>query len=140
MRTRIVWALAGVGIVGILTLAFGVYWSQSTLEELDDSNLESTLSDIAASIPQPESVGLRIHVNGRDEISVQKGDEEIPLKEPQLESLRVCLKDYLEKVDDPVVVLSANDEAKGQTFVDVLNVISEVGIKNVDLAGFSSEN
>ena len=58
-----------------------------------------------------------------------------------LPELKTQLQNYAELAktsgSKPVVILSAHDKSKGQRFVDVLNVLAEVGIKNVTLSGFT---
>lgn len=55
------------------------------------------------------------------------------------------LKTYAEsaKLTDskPMVIIAADDAAKGQRFIDVLNALADpsVGIKNVTITGFSEE-
>jgi len=69
-------------------------------------------------------------------------DTEVQGRERTLVGLKARLSDYKQAADavasTAIVVLAADDEAKGQPFVDVLNTLADVGINNVTLQGFVS--
>lgn len=61
----------------------------------------------------------------------------------QLPELRTRLKEYKELADSTgnqaVVIVAADDSGKHQRFIDVINALASVKIKNVTMTGFRDE-
>ena len=62
-------------------------------------------------------------------------------KPDRLPQLRAKLKEYKELADGvgskPVVIVAASDEGNTQRFIDVVNALASVKIKNITMTGFS---
>lgn len=64
-------------------------------------------------------------------------------KPDRLLELRGRLKEYKELADStenkPVVIIAADDEGKTQRFIDVVNALASVQIRNITMTGFRDE-
>lgn len=117
------------------------------------STLDPVESDLAMTMPGitvPGKPGfdfdrMEVEVNGAGHI-VANGEvldtgaesREVPLL---LDRLKTYAASARLTATEPTVSISADDGAKGQRFVDVLNVLADrnVDIRNVTLAGFRRE-
>ncbi len=116
---------------------------------ISTSTLQPKESDLGMVLPTSDSPSsqvqidqMSIQLNGQGMVVVNDDVLDTDINSRSLPLLKDRLKDYKAAADlsdtNPVVILSADDSAKGQRFVDVLNTIAEVGIKSVTLAGFQS--
>lgn len=114
------------------------------------STLKPREADLGMTLPTTESTNtskveidqMTINLNGQGMVIV---NEEVVENDPTkrvMPQLRTRLADYKAAADlsdsTPVVILSADDSAKSQRFVDVLNTLADVGITSVTLSGFKA--
>ncbi len=119
---------------------------------ISTSTLQPKESDLGMVLPTSDSSNasqveidqMSVSLNGQGMVILN--DNEIldtDVNSRKLPQLFERLRDYKEAADlsetTPVIILSADDSAKGQRFVDVLNTIADVGIKSVTLAGFQGD-
>lgn len=117
------------------------------------STLEPTEADLAMTMPTSMSDGsskveidmMTVEVNAaghvvlNDEVlDTDPANREVPM-------LTDRLRTYVESAkltdSEPMVIIAADDAAKGQRFVDVLNALADptVNINRVTITGFSEE-
>lgn len=117
------------------------------------STLEPTEADLGMTMPTSQSSGsaqveidqMTVEVNGSGHIVLNDEvlDTDATVREVPL--LLDRLKTYAESArltdSKPMVIIAADDAAKGQRFVDVLNALADksVGINNVTITGFKEE-
>jgi biopolymer transport protein ExbD len=118
---------------------------------LATSTLEPIESDLAMTLPEPTGGKaptidlMEVEVNGAGHILANGEVLDIDTDSRELPLLLDRLKTYAASArlteTEPVVIVAADDGAKGQRFVDVLNALAhrEVGIENITLAGFVQE-
>lgn len=120
-----------------------IYFVATSTLKPKEAELGMTLPTTESSASQVEIDQMTIHLRADHVVVVNEEvvDTEPQGKERNLVGLKQRLADYKGAADainsTAVVILSAEDEAKGQPFVDVLNTLASVGIKNVTLSGFS---
>lgn len=117
------------------------------------STLEPTEADLSMTMPTSQSKGgsevkpetMTINVNAaghvvlNDEVLDTDGStREVPML---LDRLRTYVEAAKLTGSDPLVIIAADDAARGQRFVDVLNALGDPGvdIRNVTITGFSEE-
>jgi len=117
------------------------------------STLEPVEADLAMTMPTSQSTGvaeveidqMTVQVNAAGHIVLNDEvlDTDVTVRDVPL--LLDRLKTYAEsaKLTDskPMVIIAADDAAKGQRFIDVLNALADksVDIKNVTITGFKEE-
>mgnify|MGYP003380832810 CR=1 FL=1 len=117
------------------------------------STLEPVESDLAMTMPSSNSDGgaqveidqMTVQVNSagnivlNDEIlDTDPTTREVPLL---LDRLRTYAESAKLTDSKPMVIIAADDAAKGQRFIDVLNALADqtVNIRNVTISGFKEE-
>jgi biopolymer transport protein ExbD len=116
------------------------------------STLEPTEADLAMSMPTSQSGSAPVEI---DQMTIEVNNAgHIVLNEEVLDTdadsrdvplLLDRLRTYAESASltnsEPLVVIAADDAAKGQRFVDVLNTLADpsVNISNVTISGFKEE-
>jgi biopolymer transport protein ExbD len=109
------------------------------------STLEPRESDLSMELPTDTGKAsnikidpLKVRVTVSGEISIA---DQVMADDKAMESE---LERYLEltKATDskPLVIVSADDEAKQQRFIDLMNALARVGITTVTLSGFDSKS
>ncbi|CAN5381427.1 hypothetical protein BH23VER1_BH23VER1_35360 [soil metagenome] len=84
--------------------------------------------------PMPITIDPQGQILIRDELVEEANDNrELPNLLDRLRSYHTLAEASGEK---PIVIISADDTAKQQRFIDVVNVLSEVGITSVTITGF----
>ena len=73
---------------------------------------------------------------GTDEISSDPDQRELPALIEELERYKEATQTLESK---PIVIVAAENEAKHQRLVDVMNALAKVGIENVTMTGFREE-
>lgn len=115
-------------------------------------SLDSKEARLSMTLPtaQPDSGSqvtidqMTVHLKADNVVLVNDDivDTEAQGRDRELVGLKARLSDYVQAANavesKAIVVLAADDEAKGQPFVDVLNTLAEVGVTNVTLQGFAS--
>jgi len=117
------------------------------------STLDPKQADLGMTMPTSQSSGsadveidqMTINVNGLGHILV---NDEVLDSDPdsrEVPALIDRLSTYAESArltdSKPMVIIAADDAAKGQRFVDVLNALAHesVGIQNVTISGFTED-
>ncbi|MEQ1840850.1 MAG: biopolymer transporter ExbD [Verrucomicrobiales bacterium] len=118
------------------------------------STLEPTEADLGMTMPTSQTSGnsaqveidqMTVEVNSAGHIVL---NDEVLDTDPTTREVPLLLdrlKTYAEsaKLTDskPMVIIAADDSAKGQRFIDVLNALADkaVGINNVTITGFKEE-
>lgn len=117
------------------------------------STLDPKEADLGMTMPTSQSSGsadveidqMTINVNGLGHILV---NDEVLDSDPdsrEVPALIDRLSTYAESArltdSKPMVIIAADDAAKGQRFVDVLNALAHesVGIQNVTISGFTDD-
>jgi biopolymer transport protein ExbD len=123
--------------VSFLLLVF--FLSAMTLEKAE-AELEMVLPEAGPGIPFPM---LEVKVQPDGVITVNEEALEMDRAPRRLPRLFDRLEEYkrLAKMSqaEPLVLVAADDEAKGQRLVDVLNCLAEAKIAQVTLSGFREE-
>ena len=117
------------------------------------STLEPVEADLAMTMPTSQGTGVaeveidqmtvQVNASGHIVLNDEVLDTDAAVREVPL--LLDRLKTYAEsaKLTDskPMVIIAADDAAKGQRFIDVLNALADksVDIKNVTITGFKEE-
>ncbi|MEO0444940.1 MAG: biopolymer transporter ExbD [Verrucomicrobiota bacterium] len=117
------------------------------------SSLQPKEADLGMTLPTSDSSSssaieidtMNIKLDGVGIVYVNDEPLDQDANSRSLPLLKDRLKQYKTVADlsgnkEPVVILEANDGSNGQRFVDVLNVLADVGLKNVTLSGFSQES
>lgn len=118
---------------------------------LSTSTLQPVESDLGMTLPtmlqggaakvQIDQMNITLNPEGavvvNDEVlDTDVGNRAMPL-------LRDRVAQYKAAADlqgsTPIVILGADDRAKGQRFIDVMDTLAEVGISNVTLSGFEQK-
>ena len=117
------------------------------------STLEPKEADLGITMPTSQSEGsakpeidqMTVEVNSSGHIVL---NDEVLDTDPEVREVPLLLdrlKTYAESArltdSKPMVIIAADDAAKGQRFVDVLNALADksVGINNVTITGFKEE-
>lgn len=116
------------------------------------STLDPKEADLGMTMPTSQSGSSDVEI---DQMTVEVNNlghivlnEEVLDTDPELRDVPLLLdrlKTYAESArltdSKPMVIIAADDAAKGQRFIDVLNALADpdVGIKNVTISGFKEE-
>ncbi len=124
--------------VSFLLLIYFIATSTLLPEEADlGMTLPTTDSSSSSKV---EIDQMSINLSGDGAVSVNDEIMDSDVNSRDLPQLRDRLEQYKSAADlsesTPVVILSAQDSAKGQRFIDVLNTLADVGISSVTLSGF----
>lgn len=118
------------------------------------STLEPTEADLAMTMPSTQSSAsstkieidqMTVEVNGAGHIVLNGEVLDTDASTREVPLLLDRLKTYAEsaKLTDskPMVIIAADDAAKSQRFIDVLNALADksVNIRNVTITGFKEE-
>jgi biopolymer transport protein ExbD len=117
------------------------------------STLDPKEADLGMTMPTSQSSGsadvqidqMTINVNGMGHILVNEEVLDSDADNREVPALIDRLSTYAESArltdSKPMVIIAADDAAKGQRFVDVLNALAHesVGIQNVTISGFTDE-
>ncbi|HQW30203.1 MAG: biopolymer transporter ExbD [Verrucomicrobiales bacterium] len=121
-----------------------IYFLVTSTLEPRESDLAMTLPDIFGGHPVSiDTMNVEVNETGHILLNDEVLDTDETVREVPL--LLDRLKTYAESARligaKPVVVVAANDAAKGQRFVDVLNALADrtVNIADVSLSGFAKE-
>ncbi len=119
-----------------------IYFIATSSLQPREADLGMTLPTIdSTSSAPPEIDQMNIKLTGQGAVMVNDEVLDTDVNTRALPNLKDRLSQYKAAADlsdsTPVVILAADDSAKGQRFVDVLNTLAAVGIENVTLAGFS---
>lgn len=117
------------------------------------STLEPIEGDLAMTMPSKSSDGgaqveidmatVKVNPAGHVELNDEVLDTDASVREVPM--LVDRLRSYVEAArltgSDPMVIIAADDAAKGQRFVDVLNALADpnVNISKVTITGFSED-
>lgn len=132
-------------LVDVAFLLLIYFLVTSTLKK-DETDLSIVLpTSIPTDNPDPvDPLAILIEADGRVIIdkTVEVGAARAPKAGPdKLPQLRAKLKEYKELADGigskPVVIVAAADEGNTQRFIDVINALAAVKIKNITMTGFS---
>lgn len=118
------------------------------------STLDPKEADLGMTMPTSQSSGstdveidqMTITVNSMGHIVVNDEVLDSDVDNREVPLLLDRLKTYAESASltdsEPMVIIAADDAAKGQRFVDVLNALAHksVGIQNVTISGFGDES
>ena len=116
------------------------------------SSLDPKEADLGMTMPTSQGKGAEVEI---DQMTIEVNsaghivaNEEVLDTDPasrEVPMLLDRLKTYAESAkltgSKPMVIIAADDAAKGQRFIDVLNALASPGveIKNVTITGFSEE-
>ncbi len=117
------------------------------------STLDPKEADLGMTMPTSQSDGstdveidqMTINVNSSGHIVVNEEVLDSDVTNREVPVLLDRLTTYAESArltdSEPMVVIAADDAAKGQRFVDVLNALAHetVAIKNVTISGFNED-
>lgn len=117
------------------------------------SSLQDKEADLGMTMPTSQSDGsadvevetMSISVNPDGHITVNEEVLDTDTQDRKVPMLLDRLQTYAESArltnSEPVVIISSDDGASSQRFVDVLNALSheKVKIKNVTISGFTDE-
>lgn len=115
------------------------------------STLDPKEADLGMTLPTTDSSSaseveidqMTIEVNAAGTIVVDDKTLDDDINNRTLPLLDDKLKQYKEAADltgsQPVVVVAADDESVGQRFIDVLNALAKVEIRNVTITGFAEK-
>jgi biopolymer transport protein ExbD len=117
------------------------------------STLEPTEADLAMTMPTSMSDGtskveidmMTVEVNAAGQVVLNDEVLDTDPANREVPMLTDRLRTYVESAkltdSEPMVIIAADDAAKGQRFVDVLNALADptVNINRVTITGFSEE-
>ncbi len=117
------------------------------------STLEPTEADLAMTMPTSMSDGsskveidmMTVEVNAAGQVVLNDEVLDTDPTNREVPMLTDRLRTYVESAkltdSEPMVIIAADDAAKGQRFVDVLNALADptVNINRVTITGFSEE-
>lgn len=117
------------------------------------STLEPVEADLAMTMPTSQSSGeskvaidmMTVTVNPTGHVVLNDEVLDTDATTRQVPLLLDRLRTYVESAkltgSEPMVIIAADDAAKGQRFVDVLNALADpsVNIKKVTITGFTEE-
>ena len=127
--------------VSFLLLIFFLLTSTLDPKEGDLGMVLPTYSDVPGPIIPVDQLKIEIQADGS--IIVDETMLDTDLTSRKLPLLDDKLQLYKSATDllgtQPLVTVIADDEAAGQRFVDVLNALAKVEIKNVTIAGMTKD-
>jgi biopolymer transport protein ExbD len=105
------------------------------------STLEPRESDLSMELPTDSGQSsnikvdpLKIRLTQAGEISIA---DELMANDAAMEAALARYKDLTDATSNkPLVIISADDEAQQQRFIDLMNALARVGITTVTLSGF----
>ena len=118
------------------------------------STLEPTEADLAMTMPSTQSSSsspqveidqMKVEVNSAGHIVLNGEVLDTDAETREVPLLLDSLKTYAESAklteSKPMVIIAADDAAKSQRFIDVLNALADksVNIRNVTITGFKEE-
>lgn len=115
------------------------------------STLDPKEADLGLKLPTTESTAsnpveidqMTIEVNSEGHIVVDSEVLDTDQDDRKVPLLSAKIGEYAQAAEltnsQPIVVVSADDAAKGQRFVDVLNALAAAGIENVTITGFTEK-
>tara|TARA_R110000850_G_scaffold17330_3_gene53484 strand:+ start:3149 stop:3604 length:456 start_codon:yes stop_codon:yes gene_type:complete len=117
------------------------------------STLDPKEADLGMTMPTSTSSGaadveidqMTVEVNGSGHIVLNEEVLDTDADNRDVPQLLDRLKTYAESArltdSKPMIIIAADDAAKGQRFIDVLNALAdkEVDIRNVTISGFQEE-
>lgn len=116
------------------------------------STLDPKEADLGMTMPTSSGSGaaveidqMTIEVNGTGHIVLNDEVLDTDAESREVPLLLDRLRTYAESArltdSEPLVIIAANDAAKGQRFIDVLNALADpdVDITNVTITGFTDE-
>ena len=115
------------------------------------STLDPKEADLGMKLPTTETTAsnpveidqMTIEVNSEGHIIVDKEVLDTDQEDRKVPLLAEKINEYAQAAEltnsQPIVVVSADDAAKGQRFVDVLNALASAGIENVTITGFTEK-
>lgn len=117
------------------------------------STLEPTEADLAMTMPSTQSTSspqveidqMKVEVNSAGHIVLNGEVLDTDAETREVPLLLDRLKTYAESAklteSKPMVIIAADDAAKSQRFIDVLNALADqsVNIRNVTITGFKEE-
>ncbi|MCB1225019.1 MAG: biopolymer transporter ExbD [Verrucomicrobiales bacterium] len=106
------------------------------------STLEPRESDLSMELPTDSGTASNIKIDPLKVRLTQTGEitiaDQIMPDDVTMESELQRYKEITDTTDSkPLVIVSADDEAKQQRFIDLMNALARVGITTVTLSGFS---
>lgn len=121
-----------------------IYFVATSTLQPKEADIQMTLptTDQASSSKVPidqakiELTGTGIVKFNDEVLETDPNKRELPSLVGRLENYVAMAKGTEDK--NPVVILSADDSAKSQRFLDVMNALATVGLTNVTLSGFAA--
>ncbi len=122
-----------------------IYFLVTSTLEPKEADLGMTMPTSQGGTSDVEIDQMTVEVNASGHIVL---NEEVLDTDPVNRDVPLLLdrlKTYAQSAEltgsKPMVIIAADDAAKGQRFIDVLNALAdqEVGIKNVTISGFTEE-
>lgn len=129
--------------VSFLLLIYFLVTSTLRKEETDLSIVLPT--QVPTDSPDPiDPIAIKVETDGSITYDGQAISGPSTTSKPdRLPGLRTRLKEYKELADSsgstPMVIVAAADEGKTQRFIDVINALAFVKIKNITMTGFRDE-
>ena len=129
--------------VSFLLLIYFLVTSTLDPKEADLGMTLPTTDSSSASDVEVDQLTIKVENSGLITVNDDALDADPTVREVPL--LFDRLKQYVQTADmlgsKPVVVISAEDQSKGQRFIDVLNTLSheDINITNVTITGFKLE-
>ena len=127
-------------LIDVSFLLLIYFIATSSLKPVEaDLNMALPTSDSSSSDVEIDQMNINLNGQGMVVVNDEVLDTDVENRDMPLlyEKLQIYAQVAESSGDTPVVILSADDSAKGQRFVDVLNTLAKVGIKSVTLSGFS---
>lgn len=114
------------------------------------STLDPKEGDLGMKLPGPPTgpiegfdINMEIEIQANGSIIVDRTTLDTDTTQRQLPLLDEKLKQYKAASDllstEPLILVQADDNVPGQRFVDVLNALAKVEIKNVTIVGMTNE-
>ncbi len=123
-----------------------IYFLVTSTLDPKDADLGMTMpTNTSPSSSEIEIDQMTIEVNSSGHIVVNEEVLDIDPEVREVPLLLDRLKNYAESAkltnSEPMVIIAADDSAKGQRFIDVLNALANeaVQIRNVTITGFTEE-
>lgn len=123
-----------------------IYFLVTSTLDPKDADLGMTMpTNTSQSSSEIEIDQMTIEVNSSGHIVVNEEVLDIDPEVREVPLLLDRLKNYAESAkltnSEPMVIIAADDSAKGQRFIDVLNALANeaVQIRNVTITGFTEE-
>jgi biopolymer transport protein ExbD len=121
-----------------------IYFITSSSLRPKEADLGMTLPTMDSATSKAKQIDqMNITLNGQGAVIVNDEVLDSDVNSRALPLLLDKLQTYKSAADlsdsKPVVIVAADDSAKGQRFIDVLNALATVGIQNVTLSGFSQK-